>query len=530
MNASVFDYLSGNVPSGIWGLMIAVLISWFIVWYVYHFSGIMARKRFLSLGSIITSLLLLFYLAFWLRFPVAKNKSRILLTFAAPPTISESFANLYTTNFYIYQLLCDNLDPGHFLIYNPDWPLQIGMWDEYADEAFQKNLATFMNADYILTLKSSNAEGKINGSLSMISSGEPVIALNFSPTTRGIETFVAEVLKKIASKPTLQQSQSACFENWDQEFLFWKRWSRGRLSYLKGDLNQAKTIFSECLRQLPQFPAAILGMAQIELDSARVLKKNGGFFQDHLSLANSYLLHLQKTGVLTAEAFRVWGEYAILFENFVLAEEKLKRSYQLNPNDDQLYVDFTRLHPSRYRDLKFLGEEQLFKQALFINPVSVPARVWYGDYLFRKNELSAALKLYQNFLEKFPRQFDLQIALGKLYITEQKYDEARTLFTRMALNFPQEAGKIRFNLGVAVFHSGDTLAAKSIFEEIADKKLNPDVYLYLAQIAEYQGDIDLAISYLRRRIRENRGLDDPFKEEARKHLVVLLRKKAEGKK
>ncbi|HDL18185.1 MAG TPA: tetratricopeptide repeat protein, partial [Bacteroidetes bacterium] len=277
-------------------------------------------------------------------------------------------------------------------------------------------------------------------------------------------------------------------------------------------------------------PAGDFGIGKNRTGFGACFKKNGGFFQDHLALANSYLLNLQKADALTSAAFRVWGEYAILFENFVLAEQKLKRSYRLNPNDGQLYVDFTRLHPSRYRDLKFLDEEQLFKQALFINPVSIPARIWYGDYLFRKNELPAATKLYQNFLEIFPRQFDLQTALGKLYITEQKYEEARHLFMQMALNFPEKADKIQFNLGVAVFHGGDTLAAKSIFEKIAEKKLNPDVYLYLAQIAEQNSEIDLAISYLRKRIRENRGLNDQYKEEARKHLVVLLRRKAEGKK
>jgi hypothetical protein len=527
MLLSVFDYLSGNVPGGFSIVILLILITWFVAWYVYYFSGILSKKRFFFWGVGISTLFVIFYSIVWLLFPPPKDKTRILITFSENPSTTESFSKLYSTGFKLYKYLSLNLSNENFLIYHPDWLLELENWEIFAEESFQQKLIEYMEADFTFSIKIAGDSSTVNG-IFIDQSTSPDTLLNVRSKFLKSENFAnltKNILGKLEQMSPDQKLVTPNFTNWDSSL--WNEWALGRLYYLKEELNSTITHFKKCLMTEPGFAPALLGLAKIELDSAKIKKANGSFFQDHLALTNSYLFKIKNKNSLDAEAFRIWGEYAILFENFVLAEENLKQSHQLNPNNDELYIDLSRLHRSRYTDLGFIDEESLFKNALFLNPISIPARIWYADYLHRNNRRPEAFEIYQTFPKQFSQQFELEVALGKLYISDQKYTEAIDLFVEMKKKYNERLSVLDYNLAISYYISGDTLTAKTIFEEIAMSKSNPDVYLYLAEIAENNGDLDLAIDYLRKRIRDNRGLNDPFKEEARKHLVVLLNKKEE---
>ena len=522
MRLANLDFLSGNVPGGILTLFVLIIFTWFIVWYIYHFSEILIKKRFFSWAIIFTFFWLLIYLIFWFRYPPPKDRIRILLFPGDCPTLTDTFAKLYSAEYMIYDIFRYNLSTENFIIYHPDWPLNIGYWESFPDPDFQKNVTEFTKSDY--TLFSTSDSDSTGQGILVRNSANPdtllVTDLNFSKT--GIVSFANKIIHILDNRVSGREfiSPPILKNNWDSSS--WIYWGYGRLASLKQDLEKAREYFRKCLVSNPEFYPALSGLAKIELDSARIIKKNGGYFQDHLALANGYLYKCKQLNPLNPESLRLWAEYAILFENFVLAEKYLKESCNLFPYDDLIYVDFTRLHPSRYRDTQFLNEESLFQYAIFLNPLSVAAHFWYGDFLNRNNRIDEAFDLYKGYLSAFPKLFDLQFALGNLYINTQKYSQAKPLFENMLENFPGRSDFIRFNLGVTAYHQGDTLTAKSIFEQIVSDRSNPDAYLYLSEIAEKRGDLDLAIYYLRKRIRENRGQNDPYKEEARRHLIVLL--------
>jgi len=385
-----------------------------------------------------------------------------------------------------------------------------------------------MAASYVVSFCHSHSDGALQASLLPAdSSAVPLLTMNIDFSAAVIQTFADRVvqvcdhqkkIKNLVFSPLLAKSWSPAA---------WTAWGRGRLAWLHQDLLIAHDHYQHCLASDSHFSPAYLGMAQIELDSALVIQTNGGYYQEHLALAFNYLYLFKKGGYDHFEAARLWGEYAILAENFVLAEQNLKQCLRLNPNDDKAYLDLARLHPSRYRDLNILNEEGLYQRALFLNPGSVSARIWYGDYLYRAGRVREALQLDQDFLTVFPNQVDLQMALGKLLISLQSYQQASDLFEKLLHSAPRYTELLRYNLAIVYFHRGDTLSAQKIFTEIAAAHGNPDVYLYLAAIAEKRGNLDLAIEYLRQRIQKNRGLNDRYKEEARKNLVRLLKQRGE---
>jgi len=524
MKYSFLDFISGNVPIGIWGLVALLVITWFVIWYIYHFSKILSKKRFFVWGIGFTFFFIFIYLLFWFRYPLPKDKTRILLTFQNQPEVTDQFAEIYTLQYFLYLFLSANLSPDNYLVSHPDWFLQVANSDSLSHFFYRQKIANFMHTNYVLDLKKPNGAFLSDFILNNKSDFDTLLHKNLNLSLEDIRSYSIDILQHCYEKNNSSETilPKILNEDWDLEI--WNNWAKGKLAFLNQDLDYATKYFQNCLQLDAGFVPAMLGLAKIELDSARYHKQNGGYFQEHLAVANSYLLKSKKSDVLNDETYRLLGEYGILFENFVFAEENLKKGYSLNPNIDQLYVHLTRLHPSRYKELRFINEESLFKNALFINPSSITAHLWYGDFLFRQNRHDEAIILYQSFLEFIPNQFDLQFALGKLYISIQDYSKAEFFFENLLVEGSDKINVIQFNLGITKYHQGDTLKAQKIFEEIAETKSNPDVYLYLAEILENQGNLDQAIFYLRKRIRENRGLNDPYKEEARKHLVRLLNK------
>ena len=147
-------------------------------------------------------------------------------------------------------------------------------------------------------------------------------------------------------------------------------------------------------------------------------------------------------------------------------------------------MDLTQLHPSRYQNLKFLNEESLIRQALFVNPASFQAIIQYSDFLNLNSRYEESENILLQFLEVFPDQFDVLLTLVKFYVSRQNYVDAHAIFRKMLSGNYFNKMPVKFNLGVVYFHQEDFVNAKKIFTRIATQNMNPDAFLYLAYISE----------------------------------------------
>ncbi len=519
------DFYSGNMPGGIWLLAALIAITWFILWFVYRYSGILRLSRVWLVGTVLTLFWFLGYSYLWRQFPPPHERNRVLIISGLSPHFLDAYLDSYLNEIYLYESIKIKAERDKFLTYHPDWPLSIANWDSLRFPAYRAKLIDFMAADYVFIWNQGDSPNEISADLLIRnrSAGFDTIrqAVVRSENHRlDLNLEMLEAFSLSAVDTTIYVSR------WPEDVQ--RIWARGRMAYISGDLASARSEFEESLRIRSDFYPARLELAQLEIDSALIAKADGGYFQQYLSQASQHLDQLVDQDTKDARVARISGEYSILTENFVIAEANLKESYYVEPDNDRLYLDFTHLHPSRYKDLKFLDEEALFRMAVFVNPASVQARIHYSDYLNLKSRPEDSREMLLEILKFNPQHYDANMTLGKLDILQQSYDQALSLYSGM-LEMPySNLAPIKFNLAVAYFHQGKIQDASRIFEELADQNSNPDAFLYLASIREKEGDVDSAIEYLRMRIRNNRGPNDRFKEEARKRLVILLQRQGEA--
>jgi|GEM_PF-3654647 tetratricopeptide (TPR) repeat protein len=522
---SVWEFLSGDVPGGA-ALLIGVLLGiWITGWLIYRMSPLLKLRRFLLAAGILSLMWISIYGYYWRKYPPKEEKNRIVII----PRLSDSFfsennLSLYTAAQWFYWTLSEKVNLEKWLVSDPDWVLKIAIWDSLALPGYLEKVYRFYRADLAAEIHLSSA-GKIVIQLKEKRTGGKQRHWSISPLYREILRVVDDVMGEV---PNLRNNANRRFGiPWTAPERCWLNWAKLRLLRLRGKGNrpdQLKLQSHDCSDFAPLF----LELAIAHLDSARILFHLGGYYQDHLAQAKAYLDAVPDS-IFPHVRFRLLGEWAILFQNFSLAELYLKKSFHIWPDDDRLYIDLARLHPSRYTDLGFPGEASLYKQALRVNPGSPEARIAYADFLHAAQYYSKAEKVLLSLLRLFPGNYDVRFAYGRKLIQHRKLDAAENYFRKMVEEFsPEYWSELRFQIGVVSFYRGDLEGAEEIFTELARSGEAPNAYLYLAEIAEKKGARSQAITYLRRRIRLGLGPNDPYVREAAKKLRNLIREQNGG--
>lgn len=523
MSPTGLDYISGNVPGGVFLLTGLLAVIWFVLWFVYYYSKLLRLSRLVIVGIFCSIALCFGYAYFWLKYPPPQDRERILIISNTSPGLSGPFLEMYLYQTYFYEFLKSKIDLSQYLVYKPDWTLSIANRDSLKYPNYRSKLARFMNAGFIFLIKIKEPGQRITCDLILQTKSTKNDTI-YDVLSGSLDSLIVsnEVLDLFSIDPTYSKIYTSRWSRQAQKF-----WVKGKLARLSNDISTASKHYKHCLEIQKDFYPAQIELAQAAIDSAQIVQTNGGYYQNYLAKTMRYLYQLRDQKITSADAYRIWGEHAILSENFVVAEQKLKESFRLDRFNDKLYLDLAQLHPSRYQNLKFLNEEALLKQALFFNPASVQARIQYSDYLKLHSRYEESENILLQFLEEFPDNFDILLTLGKYYISRQNYAEADSIFHKM-LNGPYpDKMPVEFNLGIVYFHQDDFISARKYFSRVASQNLNPDAFLYLATIYEKEGNLDKAIEYLRKRIRHNYGPQDRFKEEARKRLVLLLKQQKE---
>lgn len=250
-------------------------------------------------------------------------------------------------------------------------------------------------------------------------------------------------------------------------------------------------------------------------------KEEGEAAIEEFERAKNWLNRVVAMDSTYGDVFTFLGEYYIYQERWALAEQMLKKSYMLNPNNPRLHLSLSRLHEFRFQKLGFNSEEKLYKRAIFINPCYEDAYLMLSDYYLFNNKRKQAIEVLETIREIKPNSVPVLMALGKIYLVRNDILKIIEIYNRV-LELEPNNSDAYYNLGILYYNSKDyENAEKFLLRAVAiDNHLN--AHLYLAYLYEMEGEYDKAIEHLRTRIRNRKGLEDEFAEEARKHLFKLL--------
>ena len=178
----------------------------------------------------------------------------------------------------------------------------------------------------------------------------------------------------------------------------------------------------------------------------------------------------------------------------------------------------------------------LWEAALRVNKTSWAIYMNNGDIYWRKGQLDKALSLLQRAAEMEPRApepyhamgmiyrmlkdkkraeemfyqsmkrtrgTDSRIMLGKMLLEDRRYDDAIKFFDKQIKQFP-ESGVLRTQLGICFLEAGRLQEALETFQTaVTLDSLQFEPYIRMAEIFLSTGDLDRAVSLLRKSLRLN---------------------------
>jgi tetratricopeptide (TPR) repeat protein len=224
---------------------------------------------------------------------------------------------------------------------------------------------------------------------------------------------------------------------------------------------------------------------------------------------------------LHSESARRLGEIYIRLKKWNEAESALRQARRRDSTDSKVYLLLAQLHISRLRPLGFQNELELYQRARRLNPIDIEAGLAEADYYWRENREKTAMAIWENLLQLNPNHVEVLISLGRIYIARNNEAKIFEIYERLLKLAPDNA-EAYYNLGIMYYHHKDFDNAIKFFERAIRLNNHAEARLYLASIYENRGEIDLAIQYLRERIRLSRGDDDKYAAEARRQLYKIL--------
>lgn len=295
-----------------------------------------------------------------------------------------------------------------------------------------------------------------------------------------------------------------------------------RLAILGNQHQQAKQLAMKQLSQDSSSVDALLNFAMLEL-ADRELQAKSKKERDQalrrlslrLAMASDRDSSYAPLAILAGKAF-YWREK---FNDAALYTLRALRHSAFD--DSEMYSLLAKLHYSRYRQLGFLNEVEVYRYALRCNPANIDVVVDLAGVYIVLKQTEQGQKLLERYHAIFPENLQLMRALGEIYVMRGLTEKLFATYEKILQHDPTDADAY-YNLGIYYFNSTDTLTAKRFFEKAIKIGHHRDSRLYLAKIAERQNNYPEAIAQLRERIRLRNGEDDAYAEEARRHLFELM--------
>ncbi len=222
------------------------------------------------------------------------------------------------------------------------------------------------------------------------------------------------------------------------------------------------------------------------------------------------------------------GRIAIQEENFGLAEIFLKKALIDDPTDARVYYALSFLLPARLEDLGYKKRTEVLEKAMYYDPAYREAAYELANEYYISGTgtqtghgTTNAIKTIRQYLEI--RKGDPQIValLGILYIKIERLDEALAIFEELLQRFPKDSN-LNYDLGIVYFHKMQYENAIPYFHKAIEIDDNPDAYLYLGYIYRELGDKAKALHYFRERVRRRSGDDDVYAKEAMRGIRKIL--------
>ena len=220
------------------------------------------------------------------------------------------------------------------------------------------------------------------------------------------------------------------------------------------------------------------------------------------------------------------AESYLMEENYGEAEVFLKNAYVENRFNIYVLENLTYLHPSRYKDLGFKDEYQLYERIVNLCPIYADVLTKYIEKLLKVTPVHGvasgrAKELIENFLSVNPNSARSWLLLGEYYHANLNREKAFQAYFKADSLEPNNAS-VQYNLGIMYNLEEELDEAEKHFKKAIEFGDFLDAHLYLGSIYQKRGEYEKALEHFRYRVAHKTTGDDYYAKEAMKGIRQCL--------
>jgi len=413
-----------------------------------------------------------------------------------------------------------NMKSSSLLVYPLDWTWDAIAVDSIKNQDYLIRYAKRIRLDYVL-LQSINPininSWFVQYCLQDLHKNQSILQINDTLFFNDYHARFRKITQDVLDKLSID-SEPKTFCNFPSR-TDWINFGKGRYAQLIGRLFEAEDAY----KQVKDNPAVDKRLVSVLLDKAIDLESKGEFAEDIYLEAFQIISKNLKQDSSQTEYDSLLGRMYVQRSWWNKAEKTLSRAVQIDSNNPENYFYLSRLHSSRFKSLGFRNQEKLLKKAISINPAMEKAWIALGNLYYYQNNQKKAESVYQKLLSIHPTSLDGLLELGKIHVLKNDVIHIIQTYEKV-LDLAPDQAVAYYNLGVAYYNDQKIEESKRFFKRAVALEDHLDSHYYLGVICQQEDQMNEAISHFRFRIRNRKGQDDLYAEEARKRLWNLLQK------
>ncbi len=528
--SQIVTFLSGNVPGGIFLYILVVLVTFFVLYFMYRVNELFTKKH---LVRWLISCLVFFTVVYgfiWFKNPPHSVYKRYSIGIIQSGT-KENWLGFYLTDAISGSVKPYRSEREYFFPYR--WLYKMSLSDSVSRVSFADRIYEKMPVQKVLEGKVERRSNSFLVHLELCEyPGRRVIAQAEDEfDLRDIDVLIEKIKRQFGGELPFKESiDISAFQSRDSLLALIKQ------SFYAQNYKKAAGLLqmhgSE-LQQDPEFNRweqyLNIKEAAAQAEAAPVSNpyiKVTPHWQKEMRIARAELLDELRSGLQSRMADLMVAESYLWEEDFSAAEVFLKRAFIENPFDIDVLLNLSFLYPSRYREFGFKNMREIYRRILTVCPVDEAVLLKWSDLILKGNPAyTAAPDFAKDFVQRYlginPYSVPVWIMLGKIQSLQLERSQALQAFLK-ADSLKPNNGLINYNIGILFYEWEKYDQAETYFKRSVADDNYLDSHLYLGAIYKEKGEYEKALNEFRYRVEHSQGEDDIYSYQAMKGIRECL--------
>lgn len=521
---NLIDFLSGDVPGGITLYLFVLLVVLFVLYYMYRnnelFSGSHFRRWLLGTWVVLTFL----YAYLWINNPSSALLKRYTVFITASNPDNDWLAKFYRDEISSAVQPSDGRDTYFF---PQTWSYLAGV--ELNGQKYEEICQKVVIDQAVLGKLVKEENGlKLDLVLKEFPSGKVKDQTQLEIDSARPEATLSDLLKWVGSFLPVRREYR--FQG-----IVDKTFVEARDEFFKRNYDLSAKLYKVVLERYPDNPTVKKWFNYNQIKLAGILrpeKEQNPFetkklpYEVMVSEARNFLKDLARENMeqKIEDDFlsNMLAESYLIEENYGEAEVFLKNAYVENRFNIYVLENLTYLHSSRYKDLGFKDEYELYERIVNLCPIYADVMTKYIEKLLKVTPVHGvksdrAKELIENFLSIDPNSARSWLLLGEYYHANFDRKKAFWAFFKADSLEPDNAS-VQYNLGIMYNLEEEFDEAEKHFKKAIEFGDYLDAHLYLGSIYQKRGEYKKALERFRYRVAHKTGEDDYYAKEAMKGI------------